>query len=385
MKHLIRLTNALLCTLLLTGCSYFGGDEDDAAITPAELVKFESEVSVKRLWSTKIGSGNRDYWSSLRPVASSDTIFAGGHEGNIVAVDIATGKKRWAIDLEVAISGGVGYAAGQVMVGTIEGDVYSLNAADGSINWTAKVSSEILSSPKSNGEVAVVQTVDNKLFALDAATGEELWQHDGDAPILTVRGISEAIVTNNMVLSGFDSGKLIAFNPANGSLIWESRLAVPKGRTELERMVDIDGQPLLVGDVIYSVTYQGRLGALSRGTGRSLWFQDSSSHFAPAHSGDKVFVTEDEDRVRAFKAGSGQVLWSNDELFLRRLTGPAKFAGTIAVVDAKGFLHLLDPTDGHFVGREKVDGSGVSAPLLTVGNRLIVQANSGSLSAYELR
>lgn len=385
MKHLMRLTHALLCTLLLTGCSYFGGDEDDAAITPAELVKFESEVSVKRLWSTKVGSGNRDYWSSLRPVASSDTIFAGSHEGNVVAVDIATGKERWAIDLEVAISGGVGYAAGQVMVGTIEGDVYSLDAADGSINWTAKVSSEILSSPKSNGDVTVVQTVDNKLFALDAATGGELWQHDGDAPILTVRGISEAIVTNNMVLSGFDSGKLIAFNPTNGSLIWEARLAVPKGRTELERMVDIDGQPLLVGDVIYSVTYQGRLGALSRGTGRSLWFQDSSSHFSPAHSGDKVFVTEDEDKVRAFKAGSGQVLWSNDELFLRRLTGPAKFAGTIAVVDAEGFLHLLDPTDGHFVGREKVDGSGVSAPLLTVGNRLVIQANSGSLSAYELR
>jgi outer membrane protein assembly factor BamB len=385
MKQITRLTNALLCSVLLTGCSYFGGDEDDAAIEPAELAKFESEVKIVRQWSAKIGSGTREYWAGLRPAASSNAIFAAGNEGNIVAVNIETGKRLWSTDLEVAVSGGVGYGSDLVMVGTIEGAVYALDASDGSIAWTAQVSTEILASPKTNGKVAIVQTVDNKLFALDATSGEELWQHDGDAPILTVRGTSEAIVTDNMVLSGFDSGKLVAFNPSNGSLVWEARIALPKGRTELERMVDIDGQPLLVGDVIYSVTYQGRLGALSRGTGRSLWFQDSSSHFAPAHSGDKVFVTEEEDTVRAFKAGSGQAVWSNEQLFLRRLTGPAKLAGTMAVADAEGFLHLLDPTDGHFVGRVKVDGSGVSAPLLSVGNSLIVQSNNGSVSAYKIQ
>jgi outer membrane protein assembly factor BamB len=177
----------------------------------------------------------------------------------------------------------------------------------------------------------------------------------------------------------------LILNPDNGSLIWEGRMALPKGRTELERMVDIDGAPLLVGDVIYSVTFQGRLGAMSRGTGRSLWFQDSSSHSSPAHSNGQVFVSEEEDRVRAFDAGSGQPVWNNDQLFLRRLTGPAKLAGTIAVADAEGYLHLMDPADGHFVGRIKVDGSGVSAPLLTVGNSLIVQSNSGTLSAYKLQ
>jgi outer membrane protein assembly factor BamB len=385
MKPIIRLTQALLWTLLLTGCSMFGGDEDDAAIEPAELVKFQTEVEIERQWTVKIGSGTREYWAGLKPAASRSAIFAAGSEGNILAVDKDTGQRIWATDLAVVISGGVGYGSGMVMVGTIEGTVYALDEDTGSTLWTAQVSTEILASPKTNGKVVVVQTVDNRLFALDASSGEELWQHDGDAPILTVRGIGEALVTDNMVLAGFDSGKLIAFNASNGALIWESRIALPQGRTELERMVDIDGQPLLVGDVIYAVTYQGRLGALSRGTGRSLWFQDSSSHFSPAQSGDKVFVTEEEDRVRAFKSGSGQVVWSNEQLFLRRLTGPAKLAGTMAVADAEGFLHLLDPVDGHFVGRVKVDGSGVSAPLLSLGDSLIVQSNAGTLSAYKLK
>ena len=193
------------------------------------------------------------------------------------------------------------------------------------------------------------------------------------------------MVTNNMVLSGFDSGKLIAFSPDNGSIIWETRLALPTGRTELERMVDIDGEPLLVGDVIYSVTYQGRVGAVSRGTGRSLWYQDSSSHHAPAHSAGQIYVTGAEDSVQAFHAGNGQLIWSNDQLLLRRLTGPANLAGIIATADAEGYLHLLDPIDGRFVGREKIDGSGISTPMLSVGESLIIQSNNGKVSAYKIQ
>ena len=384
MKH-ASLIVTLLSSVLISGCSWFGGDDEDAAITPAELVKFKQEVSIKRQWSASVGSGNLDYRNSLRPMANGENVFVADHEGTVSALSISNGKKVWKTELEVSVSGGVGYGAGKVMVGTIEGLVYALDADTGAVLWIGQVSSEVISSPKSNGEIVAVQTVDDRLFALDAATGEEIWQHDGDAPILSVRGTSESVVTGNMVLTGFDTGKLVAFNPENGSLIWESRLAVPKGRTELERMVDIDGEPLLIGDVIYAVTYQGRLGALSRGTGRSLWFQDSSSHHAPAYSQEQVYVTEDEDAVRAFKAGSGQPVWSNDQLFLRQLTGPAKLAGTIAVADAEGYLHLLDPVDGHFVGRTKVDGSGVSAPMLTVGESLIVQANDGSITAYRLK
>ena len=322
---------------------------------------------------------------SLRPTANSDTVFAADYEGQITALDVGTGNVLWQAQLDVPVTGGVGYGAGLVMVGTVEGEVFTLDAKDGAVLWTSQVSSEVLSSPKSNGEIVVVHSIDNKIAVLDAKTGEEIWQHDGDAPILSVRGTSESIVTNNMVLSGFDSGKLIAFSPDNGSVIWETRLALPTGRTELERMVDIDGEPLLVGDVIYSVTYQGRVGAVSRGTGRSLWSQDSSSHHAPAYGDGQIYVTGAEDSVQAFQAGNGQSVWSNDQLFLRRLTGPVKLSGTIATADAEGYLHLLDPSDGRFVGREKIDGSGVSTPMLSVGESLIIQSNNGKISAYKIQ
>lgn len=375
----------LLCVLLLSGCSWFGGDDDDAAIEPAELVDFQEEVSVVRQWSVNVGSGAKNYLISLRPTASSDKVFAADYEGQITALDVGTGNVLWQAQLDVPVTGGVGYGAGLVMVGTVEGEVFTLDANDGSVLWNSQVSSEVLSSPKSNGEIVVVHSIDNKIAALDAKTGEEIWQHDGDAPILSVRGTSESIVTNNMVLSGFDSGKLIAFSPDNGSIIWETRLALPTGRTELERMVDIDGEPLLVGDVIYSVTYQGRVGAVSRGTGRSLWSQDSSSHHAPAYGDGQIYVTGAEDSVQAFQAGNGQSVWSNDQLFLRRLTGPVKLSGTIATADAEGYLHLLDPSDGRFVGREKIDGSGVSTPMLSVGESLIIQSNNGKISAYKIQ
>jgi outer membrane protein assembly factor BamB len=375
----------LLCVLLISGCSWFGGDDDDAAIEPAELVDFQEEVSVVRQWSVNVGSGAKNYLISLRPTANSDTVFAADYEGQITALDVGTGNVRWQAQLDVPVTGGVGYGAGLVMVGTVEGEVFTLDAKDGAVLWTSQVSSEVLSSPKSNGEIVVVHSIDNKIAALDAKTGEEIWQHDGDAPILSVRGTSESIVTNNMVLSGFDSGKLIAFSPDNGSVIWETRLALPTGRTELERMVDIDGEPLLVGDVIYSVTYQGRVGAVSRGTGRSLWSQDSSSHHAPAYGDGQIYVTGAEDSVQAFQAGNGQSVWSNDQLFLRRLTGPVKLSGTIATADAEGYLHLLDPSDGRFVGREKIDGSGVSTPMLSVGESLIIQSNNGKISAYKIQ
>ena len=376
--------NLLLCALLISGCSWFGGD-DETEIKPAELVKFQQQATIKKQWSAKVGGGNQKFWNSLRPAASSESVFAADHEGKVSAFALDSGKRLWSKELDVSLSGGVGYAAGQVLVASSEGQVYALSATDGSVEWTADVSSEVLASPQGNGKIVAAQTIDNKLFVFDASTGEALWQHEDDAPLLTVRGTSSPLVTDRMVLTGFDSGKLIAFNPENGSLIWESRLALPKGRTDLERMVDIDGDALLVDDVVYAVSYQGRLGAVSRGTGRALWFQDSSSHSSPAFSRGQVYVTEADSTVRAFRSGSGQVIWSNDQLFLRRLTAPAKLGDFIAVADAEGFLHVLDLEDGHFVARTKVDGSGVSAPMLSIGDSLVVQSNGGSLSAYKIQ
>lgn len=372
-----------LSTVLLTGCSFLGGSDE---IEPAKLEKIDQQFELSSVWSVKAVSNNKEYWPNLRMAVSDSLLFAADHGGSVVALDAQTGKQQWSVDLDLSVSGGVGYGAQKLVLGTIEGQVYALNAKDGSVLWSSSVSSEVLSSPAVNQNIVVAQSIDNRLYAFDAQTGKELWQHDAGAPILSVRGNSSSMILNNIVIAAFDNGKLIAFNTENGSLVWETRLALPKGRTELERMIDVDGEPILVGDIIYSVSYQGRLGALTRGTGRNLWFQDSSSHYSPAFSDGRLFVTEAKnDSVRAFKAGNGQEIWQNNQLQYRDLTGPVAFGDSIAVADAEGYLHLLNTETGVFMSRTKVDGSGVSTPIIVIGETLLVQANNGSISAYKIQ
>jgi outer membrane protein assembly factor BamB len=383
MKYGSSILVLALVTACLSGCSIFSADDE---IEPAKLQKIQQQVELTTLWSARSPSSNNHFWANLQMAVSAESLFTADHSGSIVASDLKNGQPQWSVDLDLPISGGLGYGDQKLVFGTIEGQIYVLNASDGSLLWSADVSSEVLSSPAVNSEIVVAQSIDNRLYAFDAKTGEELWQHDAGAPILSIRGNSSSMILNNMVISAFDNGKLIAFNADNGALLWETRLALPKGRTELERMIDIDGQPILVGDIIYSVSYQGRLGALTRGTGRNLWFQDSSSHHSPAHSRGKIFVTEAKNHVvRAFKAGNGEELWNNNQLEYRQLTGPATLGNSVAVADAEGYIHLLDADTGEFVGRTKVGGGGVSADLLVVDQTLLVQSNNGLISAFKIQ
>lgn len=383
MKYGSSILVLALVTACLSGCSIFSADDE---IEPAKLQKIQQQVELTTLWSARSASSNNHFWANLQMAVSAVSLFTADHSGSIVASDLKNGQPQWSVDLDLPISGGLGYGDQKLVFGTIEGQIYVLNASDGGLLWSADVSSEVLSSPAVNSKIVVAQSIDNRLYAFDAKTGEELWQHDAGAPILSVRGNSSSMILNNMVISAFDNGKLIAFNADNGALLWETRLALPKGRTELERMIDIDGQPILVGDIIYSVSYQGRLGALTRGTGRNLWFQDSSSHHSPAHSRGRLFVTEAKNHVvRAFKAGNGEELWNNNQLEYRQLTGPATLGNSVAVADAEGYIHLLDADTGEFVGRTKVGGGGVSADLLVVDQTLLVQSNNGLISAFKIQ
>lgn len=383
MKISSSLFVVVLSAFFLSGCSVFGANDE---IEPAKLEKIDQQVELTPIWSAKAASSNKNYWANLQMAVSDKTLFTADYSGTLVALDIQNGQQQWSVDLDLPISGGLGYGAEKLVFGTIEGQIYALDAKDGNQLWVSAVSSEVISSPSVNSDIVVAQSIDNRLYAFDAKTGEELWQHDAGAPILSVRGNSSSMILNNMLIAAFDNGKLISFNPENGSLLWETRLALPKGRTELERMIDVDGAPILVGDIIYSVSYQGRLGALTRGTGRNLWFQDSSSHFSPAYSKDKLFITEAKNHtVRAFKAGNGQEIWSNNQLEYRELTGPLAFGAVLVVADAEGYLHLLDQDTGVFVGRTKVGGGGISSSLLVVGETLLVKSNNGCVSAFKIQ
>lgn len=358
--------------------------KDKKAGEPNDLKKIEASVDLKRVWSLGVGKGQEPQDATLVPVVVDGVVYAASRDGRVMAVDAAKGERRWRTDLDMTLTGGVGVGGDLVLVGGVEGDLIALHAGSGEEAWRVALSSEMLAPAAANADVVVVETQDAKVLGFSVQTGKQLWSFEGDRPLLTLRAMAAPVMTESLAVVGFASGKLVAFDAANGTVAWEARVAMPSGRTELERMVDVN-TPVLGGDILYAVSYQGRVAAYSRGTGRELWARDASSHRAPSLGTNQLYIVGAEDQVIALRATGGQELWVNRDLRLRNLSTPQAIGDVVAVADVEGYLHLLSQVDGRIVGRVKVDRHGVSTSLVSDGERLYVLDNSGDLTAYGLR
>jgi len=371
----------LLMSAIISACS----STDEVNIEPMELVDFEAAVELKEVWSKDIGAGQDTRFSRLTPALDGDTLYAAGSEGEVVSLNAQTGKELWSKDLDRELAGGVGVGPNNLYLGGYTGSVYALSRNDGSEQWQTKLSSEILSAPQSNGEVVVVQTLDGRLYGLNAQNGEQIWRYDNPVPVLTLRGTANPVIFADKVYAGFASGKAVALRLADGVQVWEQRVAVPQGKTELERVVDIDATPLLQGNIIYASAYQGRIMAINRSNGRPVWAADSSSHKDISSLHGNIYVSSADDRVRALNSGNGEQVWENDNMLRRELGAPHAIGGYVAVTDFEGYIHILDREDGRFVAREKVDGDGVRASMISGDGLLYVYGNSGELVAYRIQ
>lgn len=383
--------NGLLALALisLSGCSTIGGwfsvDDDEDPRQPAELEKIDESVDVSRLWSEGIGDGQGDGRYALRPVIDGNTLYVAAADGELRAIESHSGKRLWRRELETGLSGGVGLYQGDLFVGGTDGSVLRLDAANGEPVWRVRVSSEVLAPPQSNGEVVVAQTYDGKLHGLDFDTGKRLWTHDSNMPVLTIRGTSTPVVRNDTVFAGFASGRVLALDIATGAVEWEARVAIPQGRSEIERIVDVDGSMELTSSELYAASYQGNLVALEASSGRKLWQQKVSSVSGVSSGFGNVYVADEDGTVSAWLRNGQGLRWSQDALAWRGLSRPTPVSSYLAVADFEGYVHLLSQVDGAFVGRVKVDGDGARADMLSDGNILYVYGNSGKLVAYEIR
>mgnify|MGYP003582595912 FL=1 len=376
-KHAAVLTLAILAA----GCSSNSKKE----LPPAELTKFTEEVVLQKQWSRSIGDGQGETWNMLVPVIENDRIYASDVTGVVMSLNRQNGDVIWKKDLEKPVSGAVGVGYGLVMLGTIKGEVIALDASTGEQKWTARVTSEVLAPPATNGDVVVVQTQDDRLIGLDAATGDRRWIYDSTPAVLTLRGTGAPIVTNHLAVAGLSSGKVIALDTSNGVPVWEQRVAIPQGRSELDRVVDIDGGLLLSGGTLYVATYQGRVAGLDLESGRVLWQRDASSYTGVAQGFGNVYVSEASGTVEGIDERSSSALWSNDQLARRQLSAPEVFSSYVAVGDFEGYLHLLSQVDGRFVGRERIDSDGLRARPLVDGDTIYVYGNSGTLEALKIK
>lgn len=379
----MRWKNAALLALavLAVGCSSNSKKE----LPPADLPDFEEEVVLQKEWSRSIGAGQGKTFNMLVPAVEGDSIYAADVEGLVMALDRMTGKVIWKKDLDLPVSGAVGAGYGLVVVGTLKGEIIALDASSGEEKWRAQVASEVLAAPAINGDIVLVQTQEDSLIALDADTGSQRWIFENTPAVLTLRGTGSPVLTNRLAIAGLSSGKVIALDAQRGIPVWEQRVAIPQGRSELERVVDIDGGPLLSGGKLYVVSYQGRVAALDLESGRVLWQREASSSVGVAQGFGNVYVSLANGTVEGIDERSSSALWSNDALARRQLSAPEVFSSYIAFGDLDGYLHLISQVDGRFVGRTRIDSDGLRARPLVAGAWLYAFGNGGKLVALTIK
>ena len=379
---------AISLVLTLSACStvkgWFQIDDDEDPTQPVELVDIDETVNIKKLWSRSVGDGQGDGYYKIQPVISGDIIYAASAEGEVAAINRHSGKALWDVDLETALSGGVGIYEDSLFVGSSDGSVIKLDAADGSLAWSTRLSGEVLAPPQANGKVVVAQTYDGKMQGLNYDTGEKIWVFDSNVPVLTVRGTSTPILSNNTVYAGFANGRVLALNANTGATAWEVRVAISQGRSEIERIVDVDGTMALAGKELYAASYQGRLVAIDVASGRKLWQHNVSSFSGVSQGFGNVYVTDEDGTITAYLRNGQGERWSQTALGYRELSRPTPVSSYLAVADYKGIVHLLSQVDGEFVARIKADGDGARADMLSDGNLLYVFGNSGKLIAYKI-
>jgi outer membrane protein assembly factor BamB len=381
---MIRSVVSLLPILIvLTGCSLFG--DDDNSEPPAKLESFDKQVQLRRLWSRSTGDGTDEQLVKLVSTVVDERVYVADRNGSVWAYELEKGEKVWRSKTGVAISAGPGVGEGLVLVGSSEADLVALSADSGEERWRTSVSSEVLSVPQVYDDMVIVQTVDGNIAGLDAESGERIWIHDRSAPVLTLRGTSTPLVEEGLVMAGFASGKMTALEVESGRQIWEAAVAVSRGRSELQRIVDIDVDPVISDGVIYVTSYQGSLVAISLQDGRQIWNRDMSAYAGIAVDGQQVYISDADSEVWALDRRSGASLWKQDKLRRRSLTGPTVIDGHVAVGDFAGYVHLLSRTDGSIAGRVRVDKDGIQAPpAALLGNRLLVLGAGGKLALYQL-
>lgn len=370
----ILLPMALLVVLGLVGCA-----KDEPLIPPTPLSAIERTLATSTQWSVSVGKRDKKNVSNFRPASVGETVYAAGIDGKVSAINVNTGAVTWQRRVQSSLRSGVAADEARVVVANREGQLTALDSSTGETLWTYDMSSEVLSAVATGFGVVVARGADGRIVGLDGATGTERWTRTYTPPALTVYGYSPPVLLPTGVLLGLDDGKVIALSLDNGGTLWESRLTVASGRSEIERLVDIDGNILLDERYIYAAGYQGNVARLEPQRGNQLWSTALSTSVGMSQSESALYVTEETDRVIALDKESGETVWEQTALVGRKLSRPVLIGGALAVVDFEGIVHLLDTATGKLKGRLDTGSDGQGSQPLVVDGKLLIQFPDGKL------
>ena len=366
---------------VMAGCSTLSSlnpfASKDKGNQPAPLVELKGSMAVRTAWKLSLGKAEGYAFS---PVMIGATVVAASADGAIVRVDAATGNVLWKVKAPGALSAGVGTDGNLIVLGGDKGAVLAYDL-DGKLLWQAQASSEVLSSPAVGQGVVVVRSVDNRIVGLDAKTGDKKWTVQRVAPPLTLRNAPGMVVVGKEVIIAQPGGKLLSQIIATGAPKWEIAVGESRGATELERVTDIGGTPVVIDQDVCAVAYQGRVGCFDINTGAARWSKELSSDVGVSVDQRFVFAVDDKGAVAAFARDTGASVWKNDKLSFRRLSTPVSYGRAVAVGDYQGYIHFLSREDGAFLARAATDGSPVISVPIVAGSNLIFQTQNGTVTA----
>ena len=372
----------LVLLIGLAACS-----KDKSIDQPAKLTPIAATLRVERVWSASVDDKKAVRLRLGLGLAVDDGhVYAAGHKGEVAAFDIASGKLAWRVHLKAPLSGGTAVGDGMVLIGTSDGRLFALDAASGKNRWTVRVNGEVLAPAALSERLIALRTVDGKLHALAPADGHELWVQEQQVPRLSLRGTARPVIAGDLVLCGFDNGKVLAVNAGDGSVQWEATIAPPHGRTELERLVDIDTAVRVAGQDVYTVGFQGKVAMLAIDTGQVWWSHEASSYRSLALDADDLYMATADGEIAALRARTGAELWRQKALLHRGLSALVPMDGVNALVtaDFQGYVHWLDKATGAIAARISTGKVRVSNTPVVVGNLVLVVNDRGQISALRV-
>jgi len=382
--RLIILASVVISSSALIGCNPIEQRAEKIKKSPLPTLS-QSMPKAAKLWSYHGGKGvgKLDAKLQLGMDLALGTVFEVDYQGHLTALDESTGKIKWRTTTVKPVTAGVAATKAAVAIGTEEGVVEVLAIDDGHSLWKKTVETPVMALSITK-QAVYVHGANDSVYALDIKDGQELWQYQANTPPIMFRQVSNPVLAANKVLVGFSNGKLIAFDSATGLMEWEKEIAVSKGRSDIQRMVDVNASPVVVDKTVYAVGYQGRVVALDLETGTSLWEKDLSSFSGLAVNKTTVFISDATGIVWALKRQSGEVLWQQAGLSGRVLTAPVVVENHLITADEEGYIHWLDPKNGDFISRARIDSAGVETTPVVIKDKLFALSRSGKITAYRL-
>lgn len=393
--HILAL---LLLTGLLTACSITDSIGDfgssvvdyisgaDNAEPPAELTEYKPEIEAEEIWKETVGEGSGKRHLKLVPAVSARSVVVADHEGVVQAFNPENGDEQWETETEMHLSAGPGIGEKVIVFASSQADVIALNPSSGQVQWKTKVTSEVLAAPLIAEGLVIIRTTDGRIVALDETDGRRRWSYERSVPVLSLRGTSAPVVTGDTLISGFDNGKLLALRLQDGKQVWEASIAMPKGRSEVERLVDLDADPVLGDGVLYVASYQGGVSAVSVQNGEVTWRNPDVSVYSSLHKDRRyLYVSDASSDVWQLDQGNGASLWKQKDLHQRKLTAAVPYGNYVVVGDYEGYVHWLSVSDGRQLGRVKVSSEPIVVPPVVKDDKVYVYSKDGKLVALKVK